>query len=341
MSEIKPHYRSKPEFAVPQSGKRFRRAIAEALSEEMIRDERIYLIGEDIGKNGGSFGVTLGMYDQFGPKRVIDAPISELAQVGIAAGSCLMGMRPIVEMMFLDFLFLAMDQVINTVAKMRYIYGEAGKMPMVIRVACGAGLQAGPTHGQGLYSMFAHVPGIKVVMPSTPYDAKGLLITSIRDDDCVLFCENMRLYGVRGEVPDETYTIPLGKAEVKREGNDVTIVATMALVYSALAAAEELNQKGISAEVLDLRSLVPLDKDTMLNSVKKTHRLVVVDEGPLRCGLQSEIASIAAEEAFDDLDAPIQKVGNLNAPIPFSPVLEEMVLPNKHKIIEAVLKILS
>ncbi len=341
MTSEKPHYRGIVETKSPKDGTRFRRAVAEALREEMLRDETIFLLGQDIGKNGGPFGVTLGLYDEFGPKRLLDTPICEPTMVGMAVGAALMGMRPVVEVMFMDFLLSATDQIVNNVAKMRYMYGEEGGLPLVIRAPCGAGLQAGPTHGQSLYSIFAHIPGLKVVVPSTPYDAKGLLITSLRENNPVLFIEHMRLYRIMGEVPSESYSIPFGQARIQREGKDVTVVAMLAMMYEALNAAEELQQEGISIEVIDPRTLVPLDVDKILDSVKKTGRLVVVDESPVRCGIQSEIASVVGERAFDFLDAPIQRVGPLDAPIPFSPVLERVVLPGRKNIVEAVKKVMS
>jgi pyruvate dehydrogenase E1 component beta subunit len=341
MTSEKPHYRGTVETRPSENGKRFRRAVAEGLREEMLRDETVFLMGQDIGKNGGPFGVTLGLYDEFGPGRLLDTPICEPTMVGMAVGAALMGMRPVVEMMFMDFLLSATDQMVNNVAKMRYIYGEEGRLPLVVRTACGAGLQAGPTHGQSLYSMFAHIPGLKVVVPSTPYDAKGLLISSIRDNDPVLFVENMRLYRITGDVPDGDYSVPLGQAKIQRAGEDVTVVATMAMMHESIRAAEELQQEGLSIEVIDPRTLVPLDVATILDSVRKTSRLVVVDESPVRCGIQSEIASVVGERAFDSLDAPIQRVGPLDAPIPFSPALESVVLPGKERIIEAVRAVVS
>jgi pyruvate/2-oxoglutarate/acetoin dehydrogenase E1 component len=335
MSQVKPHYAGKVEYRLSDEGKSFRRALAEALREEILRDESVFLLGEDIGKNGGPFGVTLGFYEEFGEERVRDTPISEVAIVGLATGAALLGMRPVAEIMFLDFIFTAMDQIVNNVAKMRYIYGEKGKLPLVIRAACGSGLQAGPTHGQSLYSMFVHVPGLKVIVPATPYDAKGLLIAAIRDDDPVLFFEHMRLYTVKDLVPDGSYVLPLGKGEVRRVGRDVTVVATMALMYAALAAADELDEQGISLEVIDPRTLVPFDIDIVVESVRKTGRLIVADESPIRGGVQGEVISLVIERAFDYLDAPPVRLGTLNAPIPFSPSLEREIVPGKDRIIKA------
>ncbi|MFC1913998.1 alpha-ketoacid dehydrogenase subunit beta [Chloroflexota bacterium] len=340
MNNPKPHYAGKVDQKLSQGGTTFRAAIASALKEEMLRDESVFLIGEDIGRNGGAFGATLGLYEQFGEERVRDTPIAETAIIGLATGAALLGMRPVAEIMFMDFIFTAMDQIVNNVAKMRYIYGEKGKLPLVIRTACGAGLNAGPTHGQSLYSMFMHVHGLKVAAPSTPYEAKGLLISAIRDDYPVLFLENMSLYRIRGPVPDNESVVPMGKGIVRTKGQHITIVATMAMMHAAMAAAAELNKEGVSLEVIDPCTLIPFDTDTVLESVRKTGRLIIADESPLICSLQSEISAIVVDKAFDYLDAPPVRLGTL-APIPFSPPLESAVLPGKESIIREARKLMQ
>ncbi|TRM76686.1 alpha-ketoacid dehydrogenase subunit beta [Sulfolobus sp. B5] len=314
----------------------FTEAINEALRQEMERDPSVVLIGEDIGVYGGAFGVTKGLVEKFGTDRVIDTPISEAGYIGAAVGAALAGLRPVVELMFVDFFGVAMNQIYNQMAKLRYMSGGQLKVPLTLRAPIGAGIGAAAQHSQTLYSIFAHVPGLKVVVPSTPYDAKGLLISSIRDDDPVVFLENKVLYGVKGPVPEEEYTIPLGKAEVKREGEDVTIIGIARTVWHALEANETLGKEGISAEVVDVRTIVPFDKETVLKSVKKTGRVVIVDEDYDRCGFASWVASIIADEAFEYLDAPIKRITTPNVPIPFSPPLEQYVLPDAKKIVNTV-----
>ncbi|TRM96184.1 alpha-ketoacid dehydrogenase subunit beta [Sulfolobus sp. B1] len=314
----------------------FTEAINEALRQEMERDPSVVLIGEDIGVYGGAFGVTKGLVEKFGTDRVIDTPISEAGYIGAAVGAALAGLRPVVELMFVDFFGVAMDQIYNQMAKLRYMSGGQLKVTLTLRAPIGAGIGAAAQHSQTLYSIFAHVPGLKVVVPSTPYDAKGLLISSIRDDDPVVFLENKVLYGVKGPVPEEEYTIPLGKAEVKREGEDVTIIGIARTVWHALEANETLGKEGISAEVVDVRTIVPFDKETVLKSVKKTGRVVIVDEDYDRCGFASWVASIIADEAFEYLDAPIKRITTPNVPIPFSPPLEQYVLPDAKKIVNTV-----
>lgn len=313
-----------------------RAAINEALLQEMRRDPNVYVIGEDVGVFGGCFGVTAGLIDEFGPKRVIDTPITESAIVGNALGAAATGLRPVAEIMFMDFVGVTMDQIYNQAAKMRYMFGGKAKIPMVIRTACGAGGSAAAQHSQSLEAWFMHVPGLKVVAPSTAYDAKGLLISSIRDDNPVIFVEHKFIYGLEGEVPEDTYTVPLGKADVKRQGSDVTIIATMAMVHKALEAAEELSKEGISVEIVDPRTLQPLDGETIIESVKKTHKVVIVHESVKFAGPGAEIAAMIAEEAFDYLDAPIKRVAAPFTPVPFSPVLEQEYIPSKEKIIAAV-----
>lgn len=311
-------------------------AIRETLRLEMKRDERVFIMGEDVGKFGGCFGVTQGLYEEFGPERVKDTPISETAIIGSAVGAAATGMRPVPEIMFCDFLTVPMDQLVNQAAKMRYMFGGKAKIPMTVRVPIGAGMSAAAQHSQSLEAWFIHVPGLKVVMPSTPADHAGLLISSIRDDNPVMFFEHKMLYGVEGEVPDEIEPIPLGKADIKREGEDVSVIATSMMVYKSLEAAKELEKDGISIEVIDPRTLFPLDKETIFESVKKTNRVVIVHEAVKRGGVGAEIAAQIADEVFDYLDAPIKRVAALNVPIPFSPSLEKYVIPNVKDIIKAV-----
>ncbi|MCS7285895.1 MAG: alpha-ketoacid dehydrogenase subunit beta [Anaerolineae bacterium] len=319
----------------------FAQALNEALRQEMRRDPTIYVAGEDVGKYGGIFGVTAGLLEEFGEERVRDTPITESAIIGSAVGAAAAGLRPVVEIMFIDFIGVALDQLFNQAAKMKYMFGGKAKLPIVVRTTCGAGMCAAAQHSQSLEAWFMHIPGLKVVAPSTPYDAKGLLISSIRDDNPVFFIEHKMLYGLEGDVPEEPYTIPLGVADIKREGKDVTVVATMAMVHKALEAADELAKEGIEVEVVDPRTLSPLDKETIINSVKKTHRLVVVHEAVKQAGPGAEIAAMVAEEAFDYLDAPIKRVAAPFTPVPFSPVLESAYIPSKDNIISAVREVLG
>jgi len=319
----------------------FVEALNEALRQEMERDPNVFVIGEDVGVYGGVFGVTKGLFEKFGPDRVIDTPISEAGFIGLCVGAAIAGLRPVVELMFVDFFGVCMDQIYNQAAKLRYMTGGKAKIPLTIRTTIGGGFRAAAQHSQVLYSIFAHVPGLKVIVPSTPYDAKGLLISAIRDDNPKIFFEHKKLYGVKGPVPEEPYTIPLGKADVKKEGKDVTVVAVAWMVHEALKAAEKLEKEGISVEVIDPRTLVPLDKETILNSVKKTGRLVIADEDYDRCGFASWVASIVADEAFDYLKAPIKRVATPNVPIPFSPPLEDEILPNATKIENAIRSIVK
>ena len=317
-------------------------AIREALREEMLRDETVYICGEDVGQFGGCFGVTQGLYEEFGEERVRDTPISETAIVGSAVGAAATGMRPVPEIMFMDFVTVCMDQLVNQAAKMRYMFGGKAIMPITLRLPVGAGISAAAQHSQSLEAWFTHVPGLKVVMPSTPADHKGLLKASIRDDNPVIFVEHKVLYGIKGPVPeDEDYVIPLGKGDIKRQGEDVTVVATSMMVYKALAAAEELAKEGISVEVVDPRTLVPLDKDIILSSVEKTGRLVIVHEAVKTGGFGGEIAAIVAEEGFDYLDAPIKRVAAHDVPIPFNAGQEQFVIPNEQDIIAAVKEIVG
>lgn len=314
----------------------YAQAINEALAQAMRRDRNVFLAGEDIGRWGGAFKVTLGLYDEFGPERVLDTPISEQAYVGLAVGAAATGLRPCVELQFLDFLAWSMDQVVNQAAKMKYMFGGKARLPLTIRAVGGGGLGAAAQHSQMLEAWICHVPGLKLAIPSTAHDAKGLLLAAIQDDDPVFVIEHKRLYATQGPVPEEEYTIPLGVAEVKRPGTDVTIVAWSHDVHKALAAAEQLAGRGIEAEVLDPRTLVPLDREAILASVRKTRRLVIVHEAVKFCGVGAEIAAMIADEAFDDLDAPIKRVAAPYTPIPFSPVLEQAYLTDEAKIIAAV-----
>jgi len=315
----------------------YRDALREALREEMLRDETVFLLGEDIGRYWkGAFKVTKGLAEEFGDERVRDTPISESAIIGVAAGAAITGMRPVAEIMFGDLSALAMDQIANQAAKLTYMFGGQTKVPLVIRMPFGAGVNIAAHHSQSLEAWFMHVPGLKIAMPSTPYDAKGLLKTAIRDDNPVMFFEHKLLYSIKGPVPEEEYTVPLGVADVKREGEDVTIVATLYMVHKSLAAAEELSNEGISVEVVDPRTLVPLDKQAIINSVKKTGRIVIVTEDCKTGGVSAEIAAVVAEEAIDYLDAPVKRVAEPDTPIPFSPPLERFVIPDEKRIIGAV-----
>ena len=319
----------------------YREALREALREEMRRDSSVFLLGEDIGRYwGGAFKVTDGLAEEFGEERVRDTPISESAIVGTGVGAAITGMRPIAEIMFGDLTALAMDQIANQAAKIRYMFGGQASCPLVIRTPFGAGVNIASHHSQSLEAWFMHVPGLQVVVPSTPYDAKGLLKTAIRGSNPVFFCEHKLLYPVEGEVPEEEYTIPFGVAQVKAKGSDVTVVATMYMVHKALNAASKLGEEGVSVEVIDPRTLTPMDKKTIVDSVKKTGRLVVVCEDCKTGGVSAEIASVIAEEAIDYLDAPIKRVTGADTPIPFSPPLEQYVIPNEKAITKAVKEVL-
>jgi pyruvate/2-oxoglutarate/acetoin dehydrogenase E1 component len=312
-------------------------AVREAMSEEMRQNEDVFILGEDIGVYGGAFGVTRGMIEEFGPERVRNTPISEAAIAGGAVGAALTGMRPILELQFSDFITIAMDQLVNQAAKTRYMFGGKGKVPMVVRTPAGSGTGAAAQHSQSLEAWMAHIPGLKVVQPSTAYDAKGLLKAAMDDDNPVIFYEHKLLYRTQCDVPEEQYSIPLGKADIKRKGKDVTIVATAIMVHKALEAALELEKEGIDVEIVDPRTLVPLDEETIIESVKKTGRLIVVHEAVKRGGFGGEIASMIAEsEAFDYLDSPIKRLGGLAVPVPYNPTLEKAVIPQVPDIIEAV-----
>ena len=315
---------------------RYISAINEAIREEMERDENVFLMGEDVGVPGGSFGVSRGLYDLFGPDRVVDTPISEAAITGLAAGAAACGLRPILEIMFMDFMTVCMDGIVNQIAKMRYMFGSQYAMPIVIRTPSGAGLNAGPQHSQSLEAWFAHVPGLKVVMPGTPYDVKGILKSAIRDDNPVIVVEHKALYALKGEIPEEECLVPIGKAYVKNEGADVTVVAVSKMVHESLKAAELLSKEGISVEVIDLLTVSPWDRETVFSSVGKTHRLVIAHEAVKNFGMSAEISAAVSEEIMDELDAPIMRVGAPFVPIPFS--LEKAYLPNADHITTAVKK---
>ncbi|MBO0958658.1 alpha-ketoacid dehydrogenase subunit beta [Neobacillus sp. MM2021_6] len=312
-------------------------AVREAMSQEMRQNEDVFILGEDIGVYGGAFGVTRGMIEEFGPERVRNTPISEAGIAGAAVGAALTGMRPILELQFSDFITIAMDQMVNQAAKTRYMFGGKGKVPMVLRTPAGSGTGAAAQHSQSLEAWMAHIPGLKVVQPSTAYDVKGLLKAAMDDDNPVIFYEHKLLYKTSSDVPEEQYSIELGKADIKRKGMDVTIVATAIMVHKALEAAAELEKEGISVEVVDPRTIVPLDKETIINSVKKTGRLIVVHEAVRRGGIGGEIASMIAEsEAFDYLDAPIKRLGGKEVPIPYNPNLEKAAIPQVPDIVTAV-----
>jgi len=327
-------------------------AIREAIKEEMRRDERVFCIGEDIGIEGGfggAFGVTLGLSDEFGHERILDTPISEAGIAGVAIGAAVMGMRPIADVQYGDFIFICMDQLVNNAAKLRYLSAGKINVPLVMRIPVGASGR-GTQHAQSLESIFAHIPGLKVVCPSTPYDAKGLLKSAIRDDNPVMFFEHKLLYGAKGrreaidvsmEVPEEEYLIPIGEAEIKREGKDITVVALLRTVHTALLVAKKLEEEGIELEIVDPRTLVPLDEDTILQSVKKTGRIIVIQEDNLFAGWGAEIVSLVTEKAFDYLDAPPVRIGPPPTPVPFAPVMEKYYVPDEEDLVKAIKKMLG
>jgi pyruvate/2-oxoglutarate/acetoin dehydrogenase E1 component len=319
---------------MPERELTFAQAIREALAEEMRRDPRVYIFGEDVAEAGTPFKVLSGLVDEFGAERVIDTPISEAGFTGIGVGAAMTGLRPVVDIMFGDFITLTMDQMANQAAKVHYMSGGKWKVPMVMRTTLGATRRSAAQHSQSLHAWFSHVPGLKVVLPSTPRDAKGLLKSAIRDENPVVFFEDKMMYKMKGPVPDEDYTIPFGVADIKREGDDITIVATSSMVQVALAAAQLLEESGISAEVIDPRTTWPLDEKTLIDSVAKTGRAIVVDEGYGRYGVAGEIAAVIAEGAFYNLDAPVKRVGAMHVPIPFSPPLEDMTVPTEKSVFD-------
>ena len=310
-------------------------AVREALAEEMRRDARVFVLGEDVAEAGTAFKVLNGLVDEFGPERVLDTPISEAGFTGIAVGAAMTGMRPVVDIMFGDFIGLTMDQMVNQAAKVHYMSGGKWKVPMVMRTTLVATRRSAAQHSQSLHAWFSHVPGLKVVLPSTPYDAKGLLKTAIRDENPVVFFEDKMMYKLKGPVPAEDYTIPLGLADVKREGEDITLLATSSMVQVALGAAVLLEREGIRAEVVDPRTTWPLDEKTILDSVKKTSRVIIMDEGYGRYGVAAELAAVVAEGAFYDLDAPVKRMGAMHVPIPFSPPLEDVTVPTEESVFKA------
>ncbi|OFW10347.1 MAG: pyruvate dehydrogenase [Acidobacteria bacterium RIFCSPLOWO2_02_FULL_67_36] len=320
----------------PQRELTFAEAVREALAEEMRRDPRVVILGEDVAEAGTPFKVLSGLVEEFGRARVIDTPISEAGFTGVAVGAAMTGMRPVADIMFGDFLTLTMDQIVNQAAKIHYMSGGKLKVPMVLRTTMGAARRSAAQHSQSLHVWLSHVPGLKVVLPSTPYDAKGLLKTAIRDDNPVVFIEDKMMFRMKGPVPSDDYTIPFGVADVKRVGTDVTIVATSSMVQTALGAARMLEDAGISAEVIDPRTISPLDRGTIIASVKKTSRAVVVDEGHLQYGVTAEIASMIADEAFYHLDAPVKRLGAMDVPVPFSPPLEDATVPTEEALVDVV-----
>ncbi len=316
-------------------------AINSALEDVMKKDKNVFLMGEDIAIYGGAYGVTRGLYEKFGEERVRDTAISEAAIVGAGIGSAITGMRPVVEIMYVDFMGIVMDQLNNQAAKIRYMFGGKTKVPLVIRTEGGAGRTLGAHHSQSLESWFMHIPGIKVVMPSTPYDARGLLISSIYDDNPVVFIEHKMLYNTKGKVPEEYYTIPLGQADIKKEGTDCTVVAHSRMLLFAVEAAEELEEEGISVEVIDPMTLLPLDIETICNSIKKTNHIVLVEEGCKTGGVGAEIGMQIMENCFDHLDAPVKRVAGADVPMPKSHVLEALAIPDKERIKDAVKELLQ
>ncbi|MBX3139132.1 MAG: alpha-ketoacid dehydrogenase subunit beta [Trueperaceae bacterium] len=319
----------------------FSQAVREALAEEMRRDERVFIIGEDVAEAGTPFKVLSGLVEEFGPGRVIDTPISEAGFTGLAVGAAMTGMRPVVDLMFGDFLTLVMDQLVNQAAKTHYMSGGKLKVPMVLRTTLGATRRSAAQHSQSLQAWVSHVPGLIVVTPSTPYDAKGLLKTAIRNDNPVVFFEDKMGYTDKGEVPEGDYSIPFGVADVKRVGEHVTLVATSSMVQVALKAAERLEQLGISAEVVDPRTLFPLDKETLVASARKTGHAIVIDEGYERYGVTAELAAVIADGAFYHLDAPVKRLGAMDVPVPFSPTLEDVTVPTPEVVVALTKRLLA
>src|SRR6185295_17992237 len=314
-------------------------AVKEAIAEEMRRDSTVFILGEDVAEAGHPFKVLVGLVDEFGKERVLDTPISEPGFTGLAVGAAMTGMRPVVDIMFGDFIGLTMDQMVNQAAKIHYMSGGKWRCPMVMRATLGATRRSAAQHSQSLHAWFCHIPGLKVVLPSTPYDAKGLMKTAIRDENPVVFFEDKMMYRMKGPVPADDYTIPFGVADVKRVGTDITIVATSSMVQVALGAAKLLEEYDISAEVVDPRTVWPLDEKTLIESAKKTSRVIVVDEGYERYGVTAEIASVIAEGAFFDLEAPVKRIGAMHVPIPFSPPLEDATVPTEQSVFEAARKL--
>ena len=318
----------------------YREALNQALFEEMRRDPAVFVMGEGIAKRGGSYKVTVGLLEEFGPERVIDTPLAEATFTGAGIGAALVGMRPVVEILFVDFTGLIMDQIINQAAKYKFMSGDQGTVPMVLRSQGGVGNGLAGQHSQSLEALFYHIPGLKVVMPSTPYDAKGLLRSSIQDDEPVIFLEHKLLYMTKGEVPETEYVVPLGKADVKKEGDDITLITYSYMTLKCLEAAEVLQQEGISVEVVDLRTLTPLDKETILKSVRKTGKAIVVHEAIKRGGIGGDIAAMIMEEAYDDLDGPVMRIAGKNTTIPYNLEIEKVCIPSVEDIIEGILSLI-
>jgi len=318
----------------------YAQALNEALVEEMQRDDAVFLIGEDVGVYGGAFAVSKGLLERFGEDRIIDTPISEAAIAGVATGAALLGMRSVAEIMFIDFATLAMDQIVNQAAKLCYMYSGQVNVPIVIRMPGGTGRMMAAQHSQSLEAWFAHIPGLKVVMPSTPFDAKGLLKSAIRDNNPVIFIEHKMLYTHKGNVPEGEYLVPIGKGKIKKEGSDITVVATSLMVERSMEAAEILQKQGMSVEVVDPRTLVPLDKNLIIESVKKTGNILIVQEAHTRCSMGCEIIRVIMDSAFDYLDSPAKLLGGLNVPVPFSHVLEEISVPRTEDIVSEVKRII-
>ncbi len=317
----------------------YREALNQALFEEMRRDPLVFTMGEGIAERGGSYKVTEGLFTEFGPERVMDTPISEASFTGCGVGAALVGTRPVVEILFVDFTGLIMDQIVNQAAKYEFMSGGQGKVPMVLRTQGGAGNGLAGQHSQSLEALFYHIPGLKVVMPATPYDAKGLLKASIPDDDPTIFIEHKLLYMTKGEVPEEDYIVPLGQADIKRPGDDITLITYSYMTLKCLEAAEVMQNEGISVEVLDLRTLTPLDKETILQSVEKTGRAIVVHEAVKRGGIGGDIAAMIMEEAYDDLDAPVMRIAGKNTTIPYNLELEKACIPTAEDIVEGILEL--
>jgi pyruvate dehydrogenase E1 component beta subunit len=319
----------------------YRQAVAEAIAEEMARDSRVFLMGEDVGLHGGAFGATKGLFEEFGPGRVKDTPLTESVIVGAGVGAALTGMRPIVEIMYIDFMCMAMDSIVNQAAKVKYMFGGHARVPLTIRTAFGAGRGNAAQHSQSLETWLTVVPGLLVVMPSTPYDAKGLLKSAIRNDNPVIVIENKQLYGDSGHVPEDDYLVPIGKAAVRTEGKDVTLIATSRMCSFASSAVEKLSSEGIDVELIDPRTIKPLDMETIATSIAKTHRVVVVNEGPKTGGFSNEVSSKIMDTCFYDLDAPVLRVAAEDVPIPYNAILEAEVIPAEKDILAAVKKVME
>jgi acetoin:2,6-dichlorophenolindophenol oxidoreductase subunit beta len=328
-------------MSTPERIGTIRDAINEALHEEMQRDPAVILLGEDVGRPGGVFKVTNGLFQAFGPERVFDTPIAEAGIVGLAVGAAMTGLRPIAEIMFSDFTTLASDQIVNQAAKLRYMTAGQTKVPIVVRTGMGAGRRAAAQHSQSLHAWYCHIPGLKVVLPSTPADAKGLLKSAIRDDNPVIFMEDKMMYNQKGPIPSGDYTIPLGKARVHREGRHALVICTSSMLYPALEAAETLSRGGIEIMVIDPRTLSPLDTETLIQAAKETGNVLIVDEGYLSYGVTAEIAARIQEGAFDYLDEPVRRLGAMDVPVPFAPSLEDLTIPNAAQIVELVKEMLA